>query len=320
MPWLAAAAPIIGGLVSAGGDILGSYLSPSVPGAQGILGNTMSTYTGTDPKYTVELSKLQQKLAGTTNPKAQAKIQGEIDKLQTQIGTESQLGYEPQELANLQNILPQLQAISQAQNQAGAGGALQLQQQYGLPAGQAILGAQQQLAPQFYSGQQQLGQELFGSPLGLTPAQSAYYNQQFMGNEAAMGLGSSPLGAQNAAYQLTGLNLQQANTQLGQQQSYLQNYLQPQVPNLFGTFSPTSATGLGGNMLQSLNPQDFLSLSASLAGQKYAQGISQAQALASPLTNLGNSISGMGGMSGMSGLGSFFGGGTADSGVGAGVY
>ena len=314
------------GLSSGISSLIGEALGPQVPKANQILDSAMTAYTGVSPTATLKMQTLQSKLAQAqadvkngkiADPGRVKSLQNEITNLQTATSDQAASGYEGQFLSNLQNILPQLQAISNAQNTGAASGALGLQNQFGTAAGQSILNSQQQLAPQFYSGQSQLGNELFSSPLGLTPQQSAYYNQQFMGNEAAMGLGSSPLGAQNAAFQLTGLNLAQSNTQLGQQQSYLGNYLQPSVPNLFGTFSPTTAQGLGGNTLGSIDPSSILNLQSNLSGLNYAKATQNAN-------TAGGLLSGYDILSGMSGSGvnlqavnSFFGGGSSGGGSAA---
>jgi hypothetical protein len=292
-----------GGGVTGFGDLFSSMLTPGPPTAGGVGNEATQPYYGYSPEQQIQLQNLQNKLAQTTNAKQQGKIQDQINNLQTKISDTSQLGYESQFLKNLQTSIPQLQQIANAQNAGSAAGAVAMQQQYGLPAGQAILGAQQQLAPQFYQNQTALGNTLGanigpGGFQGLTPAQTAYYNQQFMGNQAAMGLGSSPLGAQNAADQLTGLNLQQANTQEAQMQNYLNNYLQPTVPNLFGsTYSPQSATSLGGNTLSALSPQDYLSLASSLAGVKYGQEQQMAQAWTAPMTDSAIGLMSAGGAS-----------------------
>lgn len=237
------------------GSLISKSLSPGTPTASGILGNADAAYFGTltpGQQHTLtldqsKLGKLQGELGSATGAK-QSHIQAAIDHLNAQIANyqqtaanDKQNGYLNQFLTNLGTELPQLQQISQAQNTAANQSALQAQQQFGLPAGQAILGAQQALAPQFYNNQTALGQALGqggnlqnGSFQGLTPQQTAFYNQQFMGNEAAQGLGSSPLGAQNAAFQLTGLNQQQANFNEQALQQYLNSYLQPSVPNIFG--------------------------------------------------------------------------------------
>jgi len=321
------AAGIGAGVLGAAGGIFGSALQPGTPGTMGILDNALSSFYGVNPSNTIALQKDQTKLAALqaslagASPKAQKKIQAQIDALstketglETKIGDLSQEGYSSQFLAGLSSMLPQLQQISQSQNTAAAQSALGLQNQFGTQAGQSILNSQEALAPQYYQGRNQLGSYLSSNlGQGLTPAETAYYNQQFLGNQSAMGLGSSPLGAQNSAYQLAGLNMQQTNTNEGMYQNYLNSYLQPQVPNLFGTFSPTNAQGLGGNSLSSLSPTDLLNLSSNLAGLKYSQQSQQANAIGNGISSIGSGLLGMFGPGGgtgnsLAGLSGFFGG------------
>lgn len=317
------------GISSALGSVFSSALAPGTPKVSGILGNADAAYYGTlNPKQQGQLTKdqsrlsmLQGELSGATGGK-QNHIQNAINQLNKQIATlnqtaasDKQNGYLNQFLTNLTGELPQLQQISAAQNTAANQTALQGQQQFGLPAGQAILGAQQALAPQFYQNQDKLGQFLGGQlGQGLTPQQTNFYNQQFMGNEAAMGLGSSPLGAQNAAFQLTGLNQQQANFNEQALQQYLGGYLQPSVPNIFGQQSQAGLTGasmLGGNSLQAINPSDVLNMQSNLTGLQYANKTQQANALGGALGNIA------GGESALQDFSTFFGGG--GKGIGGGM-
>jgi hypothetical protein len=311
-------------------------LMPGTPGVSGILNKADAAYYGTlMPSQQNKLSKDQSKLAtdqadlasGTGGKGLQghiAQLNSQIDKLNSLSAQDQKEGYLNQFLTNLTGELPQLQAISASQNTAADQSALQGQQQFGLPAGQAILGAQQALAPQFYNNQTALGQTLGqggnlqnGSFAGLTPQQTQFYNQQFMGNQAAQGLGSSPLGAQNAAFQLTGLNQQQSNFNEQALQQYLGGYLQPSVPNIFGQQSQsglTSATSLGGNSLQAIDPSSIANLQSSLTGLNYNTQVQNAQSLGSSLGQLGGALltSAFGGVGGIGGaIGGAAGGGAA---------
>lgn len=318
--WFAGAALGMG-LEAAGAS--GAFASqPGVPKLSSILDTALGSAYGSNPQQQIQLQTLQNKLAKATNPQQKKQLQNQINTLQTAIGNTSESGANNQFLNMLQSYYPQLaqqqQGINANANQFG----LQQQNQFGLPVGQSIAGAQQQLNPQFYAGQQQLGNELFNQPLGLSPQQVQFFNNQLMGNQSAMGLGSSPLGAQNTALALTGLNLQQANTQLGQQQGFLNSYQQFQVPNLFSpeaALGSTSTQQLGGNSLSSISPETLLNLQSNLAGLKFAQGTQQANAINGAIGGVGSSLLGMamggggGMMGGSGGFSSFFGGGGASS-------
>jgi len=290
------------------GALIGKALAPGEPKGTGIVDQALATEYGVNPKQQQALKDLQGKLASATTYADKAKIQKQIDDLQKNISTTAGKGYTSNFLQNLASEFPQLQNIANTQNAAAAQGGIGLQNQFGLPAGQAILGAQTALAPQFYGGQQQLGQDLFGSPLGLSPQETQFFTNQLNAGQAAQGLYGSPLSAQNTALNLTGLNLAQANTQEQQRQQYLNSYLQPLVPNLFTpAANPLSAGQLGGQSLQSLGPQDFLSLQAGLSGLKYNNQAQFASQLGGGLGSLGSDIimaaatGGMGGMGGMAG-------------------
>lgn len=306
-----AAGAALGAIGDIAGPLISGALAPGVPKTAGISSKASSAEYGVNPNFTLAMSQLQTALSTATTDEQRSKIQDQITQLQQKQSNLATTGNVQQFLGNLGSELPQLQGLANSQNQSSTQGALGLQQQFGLPAGQAFLGAQQQLAPQFYAGQQQLGQEAFGTPLGLSPQQTQYFSNQLNAQQAQQGLYGSPLSAQNTALNLTGLNLQQANTQMGQQQSFLNNYLQPQLPNLFsGASSPVSATQLGGASLNSLSPQDFLSLQAALSGLKFNQGTQQAQAIGGGIQSAFNAFGGSGGGS----ASSIFGGGTTGGG------
>src|ERR1035437_5621635 len=103
------------GLAGGFGDmisgIIGSQLAPGVPKGTGIVDQAMSTQYGVNPNQTQQLKDLQSKLASATTDASKAKIQKQIDSLQTAIAKTSSQGYTGNFLSNLGSELPQLQGL-----------------------------------------------------------------------------------------------------------------------------------------------------------------------------------------------------------------
>lgn len=301
-----------GGILGSGGDIAGTLISgalaPNTPKESDIFSAAgQSLYGGLSIDAQNQLNQLQS--VQNPTPQQQQQIQ------QLQQTASNRTGYLGQILAANQTFQPQANQIALQSQMQGASGLAQnqqqLQSQYGGQLGQTLLAQNQALNPQYFSAQNQLGNTLNTQLAsgGLTPQQVQFYQNQFQAGQAAQGLGDSPLGAQNAALQLTGLNLQQNQQNIANSQGYLNTFGFQQTPQISGAGVNTSNI-LGGS-LTAPSLSDANNLASNLAGLQYQQQLGFANQLGSGLGGLASagysngtntSSMGGGGMSGGAGL------------------
>lgn len=330
--------PTLGSVYGQGNAYL--YGTPT-PGQNQTLSKDSSTISADQTK----LAQLQQQLAaGQSNPFAHLgtstkQLQNQIDQLQkkmgktqtqqsnlqTKLGQESSNSLASNTLAAQTQYLPAFQNLANALTNTSIQQSQAAQQQYGLAGGQILQQQQQALNPEYYAANAALGQQLTnaatggpgGTPMGLSPQQLQFFQQQFAGQQAAQGTYGSGLSAQNMALQLTPLELAQQQQNIGNLQGYLNTYQQAQLPN-YMTPQQTTMQGLVGSLFTPPSAQSVYNTQAGLVNANYANGLAQANTMGSALGGLASGYDAISGaMSGMNGSG---GGAGAGSGGGMGGF
>lgn len=285
----------IGSLIGTG---VSGILAPNAPTALGMSNGSIDQfYYGLNA---APYNKLQKLLAlqksGTLTPQQQS----QLNELQTKSAQNAVL---PKELAAQQAFMPQFEQEQQqllaSQTQALAG-------QY--------TGLTNQLNPQYGQIQSTVGNQINSQiGMGLNPQQIAFFGQQLGGQEAAMGLGSSPLGAQNTALALTGLDLQQQQQNTQNALSFSGAFPNPASGILgLGIGTSPSTTGLAGGSVTPQSLQEYQALAGAITGQNYGYAMTQSNALGGAVGQIGGGIAelaldyftgGMGSLGSMGGSG-----------------
>lgn len=188
--------------------------------------------------------------------------------------------FEQQQLESLRRTAPEYNQLQ-----------LEQAQKFEAPMLMAQMGAQKQASPEFFQMRDQLAASLMGKiGQGLSPEDTAYFQQQMNQQQAAKGMYDSPLGSTQTARYLTGMNLQQQQQNEQNAQGFLNSF------RLFPT-QDIGVQGAGQNSL--ISGPSFSDLTSLQSGTMAANNAANIHRLDS-IANFGGSMMGMfgGGMGG----------------------